>query len=132
MALRLLIILALVIQPLALGAGSWSCRAARDGAGEECCQVVASCCSGLPQRPVEIHHCGKSAELCACGARQEQEPAPLPATTRTAETLLAILPRALLVALLPEPQRQMSISPARTTDLLSGRELRSYLCVWLT
>jgi hypothetical protein len=146
--LRLLLILALLLQPLlfamALPCGGLAGALVERIGDGGCCPVPVSCCAGggggkdaTGQRwggEGRVGHCGQSGMLCRCG-RGPDRPEPLPAPqSRTAETLTAILPRLLggaVVIGLPRPvMRSARALPAVLPPM--GADLRAYLCVWLT
>jgi hypothetical protein len=128
MAIRLLVILGFLLQPMLLGAGPLACRPATPGP-TGCCQVTDRCCD---DQPAVVHHCGRPAVLCQCGREVPEQPRQPAPQTRTADTLAAILPRVLTaISLLPEaPRRHAHALPAAQHP--AGQELRAYLCIWLT
>lgn len=137
MAVRLLVILSLLLQPLLAGAGPLACgsitRAYSSGSAEVgCCTRVALCCQAMAGSSTEdLHHCGRSAALCRCS--DPAPPMPLPGPPlRSGEMLAAILPRLIAVAMeLPEPARPPT-GPLPTRGSSTGSDLRAFLCVWLT
>jgi hypothetical protein len=133
MFLRLIVILALVFQPLAHTWGAAPCRQRVDVPATTCCQDVAPCCPLSSLFAAEVHHCGATAALCRCNSSGPEQPTEPPTSSSRSQPLnAAILPRILFWTVPSVDAAPARMWPQVCHVLHSGRELLAFRCLLLT
>lgn len=132
MPIRLILILTLLVQQLALPVAMSSAAQAEECVETSCCQVVEtkSCCG----ETIREMQCGKTGgHECLCGL-QPGDPEPAPEAPRPSERN-EITP--VLIALtgsvieLPKPAR-LQAPPATLALVRTHNETQALLCIWRT
>jgi hypothetical protein len=132
MLLRLIIILTLLVQQLALPAVAWSPAQVEECAETSCCQIVETkTCCGETGREMR---CGKTGgRECLCGLEPaDSEPAPeapRPADRNEIAPILVALIGSVIE--LPTPARSQ-VPPAAPAVVRTHNETQAFLCIWRT
>jgi hypothetical protein len=132
MPLRLILILTLLVQQLALPVAMSSAAQAEECVESSCCQVVEtkSCCG----ETVREMRCGKTGgDECLCGLQPgDSEPAPqAPRPTDRNEVAPALFALVGSVIDLPTPVRAQA-PPALPAIVRTHNETQALLCIWRT
>jgi len=131
MAVRLLLILTLLVQPLTLGVASIRAGGDDTCVATACCEVLetTTCCG----RVVSQMRCGKTGRTCVCGMTPEDS-TPAPETPRAPERTEMAPIFAAGVGIVLDVRAPALVCPRRTPPACrrTHNETQALLCIWRT